>query len=321
MKVFISWSGRSSQAVAELLADTIPVILQTVKPFISVDDLRKGGRWQADLSGALQSTNVGIICLTRSNLEAPWIMFEAGALSKSVDDSCVMPLLIGLNPSDIRPPLSQFNVTKFDKVDFFRLINTINGLSGENALPEKVLLRAFEQAWPELEEGVAKIAAEEKRSSENSGIAKEDPADVILKSIDEILTIVRSTSSLQKFVTSNQGYTYGNVPLIHPSTHRVVFEESGPPLSISGRVILDIEKRRRAVLTLLYRLEGLTRVVIDPAISHKIAALSRELNKVILPIFRQLLGTSDAELSIKPSELFMEDGSDQTGVDPFSKDE
>ncbi|MGA9601795.1 MAG: toll/interleukin-1 receptor domain-containing protein [Methylocystis sp.] len=88
-KVFISWSGEASHSIATTLHEWLPVILQNIKPFISSEDLRKGGRWGKDLAEQLQHTNFGIICLTPSNLESPWILFEAGALSKFIDESHV----------------------------------------------------------------------------------------------------------------------------------------------------------------------------------------------------------------------------------------
>lgn len=106
-KVFLSWSGDASRAVAEALYTWLPVMLQRVKPFISSEDLRKGGRWNAELAVELEQTNFGIICLTPSNLNAPWILFEAGALSKVVEESQVAPLLVGVQPSDLPKPLTQ----------------------------------------------------------------------------------------------------------------------------------------------------------------------------------------------------------------------
>ncbi len=108
-RVFLSWSGEASHAVALALYEWLPVILQSVKPFMSSEDLRKGGRWNKDLAQELEQTNFGIACLTPDNLEAPWILFESGALSKFVAESNVMPFLVRVKPSDLPKPLTQFN--------------------------------------------------------------------------------------------------------------------------------------------------------------------------------------------------------------------
>jgi len=70
-------------------------VIQSVKPFLSSNDIRSGQRWFSEIGKELQNTKFGILCLTPSNKEAPWILFEAGAISKIVDESRVVPLLIG----------------------------------------------------------------------------------------------------------------------------------------------------------------------------------------------------------------------------------
>src|SRR5205809_828915 len=100
-KVFLSWSGETSHSVAMALYEWLPAIIQNVKPFMSSEDLRKGGRWSKDLAVELEQTNFGIICLTPENLEAPWIMFESGALSKFVIESNVSPFLVRVKPSEL----------------------------------------------------------------------------------------------------------------------------------------------------------------------------------------------------------------------------
>lgn len=123
-KVFISWSGAVSHSVASTLNEWLPVILQNVEPFISSEDLQKGSRWGMELADHLQQTNFGIICLTPENLEAPWINFEAGALSKFVDESQVAPFLLRVKPSELPEPLRQFNATLAEKSDFRKLIKS-----------------------------------------------------------------------------------------------------------------------------------------------------------------------------------------------------
>ena len=59
----------------------------------------------------------GIICVTEVNQENPWLNFEAGALAKTLNQSRVCPYLIGMRPSDLKGPLSQFQSIHADKND------------------------------------------------------------------------------------------------------------------------------------------------------------------------------------------------------------
>src|ERR1700674_605097 len=83
--VFISWSGNRSKHVAVALRDWLPVVIQAAKPFMSSGDIDRGSRWLGELTTVLEVTKVGIVCLTPENLNSAWLLFEAGALSKTTD--------------------------------------------------------------------------------------------------------------------------------------------------------------------------------------------------------------------------------------------
>ena len=82
--VFISWSGERSKHVALGLRDWLPAILQTAKPWMSESDIDKGARGVEEIGKALSDIEIGIVCLTPENLDSRWILFEAGALSKTL---------------------------------------------------------------------------------------------------------------------------------------------------------------------------------------------------------------------------------------------
>src|SRR5438270_7602022 len=112
MKVFISWSGPKSRKTAEALSSWLRQVIQAVEPFLSLD-IEKGARWSEKINKALEETKVGIICLNKENLSSEWIIFEAGALSKTTD-AHVCTFLMDLKPADIKPPLGQFQHTLFN---------------------------------------------------------------------------------------------------------------------------------------------------------------------------------------------------------------
>jgi hypothetical protein len=43
MKIFVSWSGRRSKAVAELMSDWLKCVIQASQPWISTRDIDRGG--------------------------------------------------------------------------------------------------------------------------------------------------------------------------------------------------------------------------------------------------------------------------------------
>lgn len=145
MKIFISWSGGTSKAVAEVFRNWLPCVIQNVDPYISSGDIEKGSQWLVSISAELNASNFGIICLTPSNIKAPWVNFEAGALSKVIDRSNVCPFLFGMKPSNVRDsPFTNFQMTINTKEDVFSLVVTINKTMGEDGLKGDVLKSSFE---------------------------------------------------------------------------------------------------------------------------------------------------------------------------------
>ena len=127
MKVFISWSGIKSKTVAEKLHQWIPDVIQDVEPWMSESDIGAGARWGKEIAEELSEPNFGIVCLTKTNVKEPWIHFEAGALSKTIDNTYVCPYLIEMETTDVPAgPLNQFQAKKADKNGTFALISTMN---------------------------------------------------------------------------------------------------------------------------------------------------------------------------------------------------
>jgi TIR domain len=151
LKIFISWSGAESERIANTLANWLPLMFQNVQPWISTQNLHAGVRWSFELTATLDDTHFGILCVTRDNMLAPWLLFEAGALSKSVEHGRVVPYLIGVPPSKLPGPLSQFQAVVADKQGTWRLVQAIESSQPANKRPDQVLNKLFEVFWPELE--------------------------------------------------------------------------------------------------------------------------------------------------------------------------
>mgnify|MGYP003293264996 CR=1 FL=1 len=95
--------------------------------------------------------------MTKDNIEKPWILFEAGALSKNVGYSNVCPILFNFESSELTGPLLSFQATRFEKSDMKKLLKTINEACGESKLGTSVLDNVFEMWWPKLEENIKSI--------------------------------------------------------------------------------------------------------------------------------------------------------------------
>ncbi len=151
MKVFLSWSGDLSHKIAIELREWLPFVIQSVEPYVSSEDIDKGSRWSIDIAKELENSSFGILCVTPLNIDAPWLNFEAGALSKAFSATNVSPLLFGLKPSDLKKsPLLQFQSTLYDKKDLFKLILSINTAIGKDKLDEAKLKLTFDVWFEKL---------------------------------------------------------------------------------------------------------------------------------------------------------------------------
>lgn len=149
MKIFLSWSGARSKAVAIALRDWLPLVLHYADPWFSDRDIAAGERWAVEIGKELEGTQFGIIILTAENLSAPWILFEAGALSKAFSASAVCPYLADLEFRDIAGPLAQFQAKKADSQSTLELVCAINAKAPAPADGRRVT-ELFEVLWPRL---------------------------------------------------------------------------------------------------------------------------------------------------------------------------
>jgi hypothetical protein len=145
-----------SRAVAAALHDWLPIVVPGVEPWVSHKDIAAGGRWSQDVAKELEASNFGIICLTAENIAKPWVLFEAGALSKIVVEGAVVPYLFGIDEIQIDGPLSQFQGKKAEKTPTWEMVSSINDRvpRPENTV---ILERRFEGNWPQLAEKLAAV--------------------------------------------------------------------------------------------------------------------------------------------------------------------
>ena len=182
MKVFLSWSGPVSKQVALAMREWLPNVIQAIDPWMSSEDIDKGSRWSSEVAKELQTTKAGILFVTADNQSAPWLNFEAGALSKTVEKEMVCPYLFHLKPSEMTGPLVQFQATESTKEDTKRMLVTLNRGADSKPLPESKLTEAFEMWWGKLDEKLAEIVP-----SLPSRVPSRSTQDMV----EEVLTIAR----------------------------------------------------------------------------------------------------------------------------------
>lgn len=158
-RVFISWSGESRD-IASALCDLLDSIFdERINFWTSYQNIKPGERWSDALDRELETSNFGIICLVPNNLMAPWIHYEAGALSKTKTvNSAVVPYCMDLGEGELRDPLSRFQAVVADRDGTLGLVSRLNALLDEKgALNKTDLQRQFRDFWPDLEERLREI--------------------------------------------------------------------------------------------------------------------------------------------------------------------
>lgn len=184
MKVFISWSGAPSQNVAIAFREFLREALASkVQPFVSSEDIGKGARGLNVIAKELEDAMFGVVVVTQENIGSMWVNFEAGALSRIVDQNYVAPLLVGIADAEIVGPLKQFqNTNAFDHSAVLQLVKNINARL-DDPLPDKSVATLFDSAWPAL--GAIVDAAATATPPEPADARQ--PAQVL----EEVLTTVR----------------------------------------------------------------------------------------------------------------------------------
>jgi hypothetical protein len=209
MRIFISWSGDDSKIAAELLHNWLKMVIQEVEPWISQRDIPKGGKWQTSLGNSLSDTSFGILMVTKTNINAPWMLFEAGALS-NVPSSSVVPMLCDITKLEIaNTPLSQFQAVTVDKKGMLSLIFDINKQSSKR-LDDKQLNETFEKWWPDFENEYKCIKF---ASNRDEAKLKQLPQFEFGNALEDIIQSLRRIEQVVGLPHSYTNTPYANTPL------------------------------------------------------------------------------------------------------------
>lgn len=185
-RVFIAWSGERSRLVAHALRDWVPLVAQAADPWMSEKDIHAGARWSHELDMRLGESKFGIICLTPENLGNTYIHFEAGAISKAVENAekeRVVPYLLDLSPAEVTGPLSGFQMAMADQHGTLKLLGDLHAALGSQALDPAGIKPLFEAMWPRLEASL--------RTARGASVVK-GPDRSVEEMVPEILERVRA---------------------------------------------------------------------------------------------------------------------------------
>jgi hypothetical protein len=159
MRIFASWSGERSKAAALGLKSLLEDLFETAVEIFVSEHINPGEAWIMRLGRELEESEFGIICLTMENANAPWLLFEAGAIAKKFETSRVVPYLVDESSSslEVGSPLGQFQHVRADRDGTYRLIQSINNAIRPNPKSIERLEKSFSKWWPDLEQTLKEI--------------------------------------------------------------------------------------------------------------------------------------------------------------------
>ncbi len=158
-RIFISWSGANSKEFAKGLKETLEKRVFSncdFECFVSDQDIASGSDWWDKIKKELRVCKLGIICITKENLRAPWIYFEAGAMVAREVPS--IPLLVSCNTNALlSTPLNGKQAVDFyDQKKFLKMLVDINRVMGYD-LTENQLNTLGKEAYAELKKDLEAV--------------------------------------------------------------------------------------------------------------------------------------------------------------------
>src|SRR5262249_45299751 len=118
MDVFLSWSGPPSHKAALLFKGFLQSVIQTTDVWVSSASIASGTQWASELKTALAEIDFGVSMVTKANVNNPYLLFEAGAISKKAEGRLV-PVLCDLRLIDLKGPLSTFQAREMNSEDIW----------------------------------------------------------------------------------------------------------------------------------------------------------------------------------------------------------
>ena len=147
------------------------------------------------LDEVLEMCDYGICFINSDNARAPWIQFEAGALSKISNNAKVVVILLDNNVDSLDGnPLSQFQYVLFDKIQiksgvFEKIIKTFKLEDSKD-----IFINRFEINWEKFYEKSTKISNDSKTDRQNDEdiLNDKEELDTIKKMLVDVLNLQKT---------------------------------------------------------------------------------------------------------------------------------
>lgn len=161
--ILVSVSGQLSRAVGKQIAEFArEVVPDEFDVWYYSDDIRPGQNGFKAIKAALLRCVASISIHTRTNCQAPWLVWEAGFLSgKSLArgiNPLILPVLVDVHPLLIAPPLDSPQAVQLSESGLRRVFETIGQLAGHG--PGRTGVR-FDKNWPRLRRALMNIVPPE----------------------------------------------------------------------------------------------------------------------------------------------------------------
>lgn len=115
LELFISFSGRRSEALASWLFRWLEEVVPTVRPYFA-GQLMGGESWFDHVRHYMEKADAAVFCVTPDNLDSEWLNFELGLFCASPRSRFAVVVTVGVEPAAIgEGPLRQFQAFPFSR--------------------------------------------------------------------------------------------------------------------------------------------------------------------------------------------------------------
>ncbi|MCP4259360.1 MAG: hypothetical protein GY774_17895 [Planctomycetes bacterium] len=159
-------------------------------------------------------------------MDSPWILFEAGALVRGLENTIVCPYLVDLQPREVSGPLSQFQSAVANSAETYRLLKRMNDAIGDNRLSEDQLKITFDKFWPDFEQTLATL--------ESDPVDSESPLRADRDVLDEVLEILRAQSDYRTRTGADMREYHVIFQMKFPNAERRVSIAIGPETTVQN---------------------------------------------------------------------------------------